>query len=164
MCQRVFPSFPNNMYAPWSPLNPEQVWLSARFVVAGIGSVPNSELFKDSLVLTADGGIVTDSSLRASHPSGDVFAAGDVACAPVPRGGYDEGNCTAAGMRFEHVQTARDMGMHVAGAMLERAGSDRSYDSVPHMYSRSVPVPSQSLCRCVASYFPAFGRSQTSNY
>lgn len=115
-----------------------QVWLAARFVVIGIGSVPNSDLFRETLVLSKDGGIVTDSSLRTSHPSGDVFAAGDVACAPVPLGGNDEGNFMATTVRSEHVKAARDMGAFAARMMLADSDSGESYNPVPHMYSRSV--------------------------
>lgn len=113
-----------------------QVWLAARFTVVGIGSVPNSELFCETLVLSKDGGIVTDSSLRTSHPSGDVFAAGDVACAPVPLGGNDEGNFMATAVRSEHVKAARDMGTFAARTMLAGSDTGDSYNPVPHMYSR----------------------------
>lgn len=115
-----------------------KVWLPARFVVLGIGSIPNSDLFKNTLDLSCDGGIVTDSSLRTSHPSGDIFAAGDVACSPVPlaRGDDVEGGSTPKTIRFEHVKTARDMGKVAARAMLEGADINKSYDPVPYMYSR----------------------------
>lgn len=115
-----------------------QVWLPARFVVLGIGSIPNSDLFKNTLDLSRDGGIVTDSSLRTSHPSGDIFAAGDVACSPVPLAGGDdvEGESTPKILRFEHVKTARDMGMVAARAMLEGDDTEELYNPVPYMYSR----------------------------
>lgn len=116
---------------------PEQVWLSARFVVVGIGSVPNSDLFLKSLVLSEDGGIITDSYLRTSHPSGDVFAAGDVACVPVPLGGNGDTSFMAIANRSEHIKAARDMGTFVAGMMLGGTDSGESYNPVPHMYSRS---------------------------
>lgn len=114
-----------------------QVWLAARFIVLGIGSIPNSDLFKNILDLSRDGGIVTDSSLRTSHPSGDIFAAGDVACAPVPLAGDDvEGESSPKKIRFEHVKTARDMGKVAARAMLGGTDIDEWYDPVPYMYSR----------------------------
>ncbi len=116
----------------------KQVWLAARFVVVGIGSVPNSELFGETLVLSKDGGIVTDSSLRTSHPSGDVFAAGDVACAPVPLMGNGEGDFMATAMRSQHVRAARDMGTFAARKMLAGSQMGEMYNPVPHMYSRSV--------------------------
>ncbi|CAM9262728.1 unnamed protein product, partial [Hapterophycus canaliculatus] len=120
--------------------NGEQVWVAARFVVMGIGSVPNSELFCHSLVLSEDGGIVTDSSLRTSHPSGDVFAAGDVACAPVPLGGSGEGNFTPTAVRSEHVKSARDMGTFAAKMMLAGSDTGESYNPVPHVYSRFLDI------------------------
>lgn len=115
-----------------------QAWLAARFTVIGIGSVPNSDLFRETLVLSKTGGIVTDSLLRTSHPSGDVFAAGDVACAPVPLEGNDEGNLMATATRSQHVKEARDMGTFVARTMLTESDSGASYNPVPHMYSRSM--------------------------
>ncbi|CAM9140061.1 unnamed protein product [Laminaria digitata] len=118
----------------------EEVWLAARFVVLGIGSIPNSELFRDSLELTADGGIMADSSLRTSHPSGDVFAAGDIACVPAPLGGIDEGTHSATTLRSEHVTAARDMGAHAARTMLGGAAAKEPYDPVPHLYSRILDV------------------------
>lgn len=88
--------------------------------------------------MAPDGGIVTDVSLRTSHPSGDVFAAGDVACAPVPLAGDRDGNVPTTAARFEHVTSARNMGAHAARAMLGGIGDQESYESVPHMYSRLV--------------------------
>ena len=106
--------------------------------MVGIGSVPNSELFGETLVVSKDGGIVTDSSLRTSHPSGDVFAAGDVACAPVPLMGNGEGDFMATAMRSQHVKAARDMGTFAARMMLAGSDTGETYNPVPHMYSRLV--------------------------
>ncbi|CAM9482367.1 unnamed protein product, partial [Discosporangium mesarthrocarpum] len=108
-----------------------EVWLPARFVVVGIGSIPNSELFASSLKMNPDGGIITDSSLRASHPSRDVFAAGDVASAPLPLAGGRQ-------VRMEHVHWAREMGQHVAQVMLEPEGQQATgpFNAVPSFYSR----------------------------
>lgn len=121
------------MYAFWL----KQVWLASRFVVAGIGSISNSELFRETLALSPDGGIITDPSLRTSHPSGDVFAAGDVACVPIPLTGDSDGNFPATSARYEHVKAARDMGAHAARVMMGGIGAHEPYDPVPHMYSRS---------------------------
>ncbi|CAM9798983.1 unnamed protein product [Ectocarpus fasciculatus] len=118
----------------------EKVWLAARFVVVGIGSVPNSDLFLKSLFLSEDGGIITDSYLRTSHPSGDVFAAGDVACVPVPLGGNGDTSFMATANRSEHVKAARDMGAFAAGMMLGGDDSGESYNPVPHMYSRFLDI------------------------
>ena len=125
-------------------------------MVVGIGSVPNSELFRETLVLSKDGGILTDSSLRTSHPSGDVFAAGDVACAPVPLGSNDERNFMATAIRSQHVKAARDMGTFTARTMLAESDAGETYNPVPHMYSRSVQTPielryrlQKSRCRAV---------------
>lgn len=59
-------------------------WLPARFVVLALGSIPNSEVFAKSLDLSGDGAILVDATCRASHASGDVYAIGDVATAPLP--------------------------------------------------------------------------------
>ena len=104
--------------------------------MVGIGSIPNSDLFKDALGLSRDGGIVTDSSLRTSHPSGDIFAAGDVACAPVPLAGDGESGSSPKKIRSEHVKTAREMGKLAAKVMLGGIDAEERYDPVPYMYSR----------------------------
>eukprot|EP00752_Nemacystus_decipiens_P017496 g15685.t1 len=118
----------------------EKVWVAARFLVVGIGSVPNSELFRETLVLSKDGGILTDSSLRTSHPSGDVFAAGDVACVPVPLGGNHERSFMTAAVRSQHVQAARDTGTFAAKTMLAGSDTGDTYNPVPSMYSRFLDV------------------------
>lgn len=128
--------------------NLDQVWLAARFVVLGIGSIPNSELFRDNLELSADGGIMVDSSLRTSHPSGDVFAAGEIACVPAPLGGIDETTHLATTLRSEHVTSAREMGAHAAKAMLGGAAEKEPYDPVPHMYSRLVNLSFMASACC----------------
>lgn len=115
-------------------------------MVVGIGSVPNSELFRETLVLSKDGGILTDSSLRTSHTSGDVFAAGDVACAPVPLGGSDDRNFMATAIRSRHVKAARDMGTFAARTMLAGGDTGETYSPVPHMYSRSVLTAVELRC------------------
>eukprot|EP00639_Heterosigma_akashiwo_P012665 CAMPEP_0206377684 /NCGR_PEP_ID=MMETSP0294-20121207/10312_1 /ASSEMBLY_ACC=CAM_ASM_000327 /TAXON_ID=39354 /ORGANISM="Heterosigma akashiwo, Strain CCMP2393" /LENGTH=443 /DNA_ID=CAMNT_0053826223 /DNA_START=80 /DNA_END=1409 /DNA_ORIENTATION=+ len=71
--------------------------LAARYVVAGVGGRPNTELAqKAGLALSPDtGGIIVDGQMRTAHPSGCVFAAGDVAHFPNACRG-DDGNDDAA--------------------------------------------------------------------
>lgn len=106
--------------------------------MVGIGSTPNSELFRASLDISSDGGIITDSSLRTSHASGDVFAAGDVACVPISLGREVDENLSPIIMRSEHVGSAQSMGTHAAGVMLGSAHANTPYNPVPFMYSRLV--------------------------
>lgn len=92
---------------------------------------------------------MVDSSLRTSHPSGDVFAAGDIACVPAPLGGIDERTHLATTLRCEHVTSARKMGAHAARTMLGGAAAKEPYDPVPHMYSRLVIVWSFRASACL---------------
>ncbi|CAM9240958.1 unnamed protein product [Choristocarpus tenellus] len=109
----------------------EQVWLPARYIVLGIGSIPNTDLFHSSLSTAPDGSLITDSALRVSHASRDVFAAGDVASVPLLLAG---GRLT----RFEHVHAAREMALHCARVMLYPEGQESKlpYNPVPSFYSR----------------------------
>ncbi|CAN0075666.1 unnamed protein product [Ascophyllum nodosum] len=100
----------------------------ARVVFIGIGSVPNSELFRTQLELLEDGGISVDSQCRARQPAPaedgaigaswcrPVFAAGDVAAYPLSLEGGRR-------VRHEHVQNARDMAIVAARNMLETSAT-----------------------------------------
>lgn len=112
-----------------------QVRLAARFLIVGIGSIPNSELFHRCLDLSPDGGIMTDSSLCTSHPSGDVFAAGDVARPPIPLACKTDGTSSPA-VGPGYAKAARDMGTHAAQAMLGGPDPSTPYDPVPFLHAR----------------------------
>ncbi|WP_084962519.1 NAD(P)/FAD-dependent oxidoreductase [Thermoactinospora rubra] len=95
--------------------------LTADAIVVGIGATPNVDLARDAGLEVA-GGIVTDASLRTSHP--DVYAAGDVAEFYHPLYGRR--------LRVEHWANALNGGPAAARAML---GQDVVYDRVPYFYT-----------------------------
>jgi 3-phenylpropionate/trans-cinnamate dioxygenase ferredoxin reductase subunit len=95
--------------------------LAAGLVVAGIGAAPEVGLAREA-GLEIGHGILTDPSLRTSHP--DVYAAGDVA----------EPFNTLYGrrLRVEHWANALNGGPVAARAML---GHDAVHDPVPYFYT-----------------------------
>jgi len=95
--------------------------VTADAVVAGIGTVPNTEL-ATAAGLSVQNGIVVDERLRTSHP--DVFAAGDVACFTAPALG--------ARIRVEHEDNAVTMGRAAGRSM---AGDASPYTHLPFFYS-----------------------------
>jgi apoptosis-inducing factor 3 len=96
--------------------------LPADLVVAGIGVVPRTHLAA-AAGLTVDNGIVVDDRLRTSAP--DVYAAGDVARVPDPRGG--------TAVRIEHFVVAERQGQAAARALL---GVGDPYREVPFFWSQ----------------------------
>ena len=90
-------------------------------VVAGIGTVPNTDLAA-AAGLSIQNGIVVDERLRASHP--DVFAAGDVASFTAPALGTR--------IRVEHEDNAVTMGRAAGRSM---AGDPTPYTHLPFFYS-----------------------------
>jgi 3-phenylpropionate/trans-cinnamate dioxygenase ferredoxin reductase subunit len=91
-------------------------------VVAGIGSVPATDL-AERAGLPIENGIVVDTYLRtADH---DVFAAGD--CCAFPHPLFD-----GRRVRLESWRNARDQGAAAAYNMLDRA---QPYDAVPWFWS-----------------------------
>ena len=90
-------------------------------VVAGIGTVPNTDLAAAAGVLV-ENGIVVDERLRTSHP--DVFAAGDVASFLAPALGRR--------IRVEHEDNAVTMGRAAGRSM---AGDQSPYTHLPFFYS-----------------------------
>jgi 3-phenylpropionate/trans-cinnamate dioxygenase ferredoxin reductase subunit len=90
-------------------------------VLAGVGSVPRTEL-AERAGLVVDRGIVVDEFGHTSAP--DVFAAGDVTRFFNPLFGTR--------VRVEHFQTAQRQGFAVGRAM---AGSAEPYDEVPWFWS-----------------------------
>jgi NADPH-dependent 2,4-dienoyl-CoA reductase/sulfur reductase-like enzyme len=95
--------------------------LAADLVVVGVGVVPRTALAEEA-GLTVANGIVVDSRLRTSDAH--VYAAGDAARYPDPRGGDR--------VRIEHFVVAERQGQAVARAIL--TGSE--YRDVPFFWSR----------------------------
>jgi 3-phenylpropionate/trans-cinnamate dioxygenase ferredoxin reductase component len=95
--------------------------VTADAVVAGIGTVPNTDLAAEA-GLAVENGIVVDEHLRANHP--DVFAAGDVARFHSPQLGER--------IRVEHEDNALTMGRAAGRAM---AGDPAPYSHMPFFYS-----------------------------
>jgi len=95
--------------------------LTVDAIVAGIGSVPNTDL-ASAAGLEVDDGIVVDEHLRTTHP--DVFAAGDVARFNSPALGKR--------IRVEHEDNAVTMGRAAGRAM---AGDSSPYRHLPFFYS-----------------------------
>lgn len=109
----------------------------AHDVLAAIGAAPRTALAEASGLEVADrsagGGIVVDAALRTSDP--DIFAAGDVAAAPLafPGGARPPGGR----LRVEHWANALNGGPAAARAML---GQDVAYDRVPYFFSDQYDV------------------------
>jgi NADPH-dependent 2,4-dienoyl-CoA reductase/sulfur reductase-like enzyme len=95
--------------------------LPADMVVAGIGVVPNTELFAQSDV-EIDDGIVVDEFLQTAVP--DVFAAGDVVRYP--------DSLLGGTRRIEHWDNAVTQGQHAARAMLSEP---EKFAHVPYFFS-----------------------------
>ncbi|WP_257478101.1 NAD(P)/FAD-dependent oxidoreductase [Acidipropionibacterium jensenii] len=94
--------------------------LDADTVIAGLGTVPATEL-AESAGLKVDDGVVVDAHLRTSDPS--IWAAGDVACYP---------DAILGRTRVEHVDSARKMGHAVGRSM---TGDPEPYTYTPYFYS-----------------------------
>jgi 3-phenylpropionate/trans-cinnamate dioxygenase ferredoxin reductase subunit len=95
--------------------------VDADVVLVGVGVIPNTAL-AEAAGIAVDNGVLTDESLRTSHP--DVWAAGDVANAQHPLLGYR--------LRVEHWATALHQPAVAARAML---GEDVRYERLPYFYS-----------------------------
>lgn len=114
----------------------------AHSVLAAIGAAPRAALAEAAGLEVVDraagGGIAVDTSLRTSDP--DIFAAGDVASAPL---GFLEGTPVRAALpqsarlRVEHWANALNGGPAAARAML---GQDVAYDRVPYFFSDQYDV------------------------
>ncbi|MBI0380997.1 FAD-dependent oxidoreductase, partial [Streptomyces albiflaviniger] len=114
----------------------------AHSVLAAIGAAPRTALAEAAGLEVVDraagGGIAVDASLRTSDP--DVFAAGDVASAPLA---FLEGTPVRAALppsarlRVEHWANALNGGPAAARAML---GQDVAYDRVPYFFSDQYDV------------------------
>jgi NADPH-dependent 2,4-dienoyl-CoA reductase/sulfur reductase-like enzyme len=95
--------------------------LEADLVVAGVGVLPNTELFAES-GLAMENGIVVDDRLETNLPG--IYAAGDVARFTDSIAGKTR--------RIEHWDTARRHGRAAAGNML---GDAKPYEAVRYFYS-----------------------------
>ena len=104
------------------------------FIIAGIGSKANVELFKNTS-LELDNGIVTDEFCRTSEK--DVFAAGDVANFFHPF--YNKQ------MRLESYQHAQNHGITAAKNIL---GLNLSYRQIPWMWSDQFDLNLQLVGVC----------------
>ena len=90
-------------------------------VVAGVGTVPNTDLAA-AAGIAVDNGIAVDERLRTSDPA--IFAAGDVASFVPPALGKR--------MRVEHEDNALTMGRAAGRSM---AGDESPYGHLPFFYS-----------------------------
>jgi 3-phenylpropionate/trans-cinnamate dioxygenase ferredoxin reductase subunit len=100
-------------------------------VVIGIGLAPNVELAQ-SAGLAVDNGIVVDEQGRTSDP--DIFAAGDVANAPLA--------CLGRRIRLESWANAQNQAIVAAKAAL---GADERYDELPWFWSDQYDMNLQIL-------------------
>ena len=104
------------------------------FIIAGIGSTPNVDLFKNTK-LKINNGIVTDEYCRTSEK--DVFAAGDVANFFHPF--YNKQ------MRLESYQHAQNQGIAAAKNIL---GLNLPYKQIPWMWSDQFDLNLQLIGDC----------------
>jgi len=95
--------------------------LPADLVIAGIGSVPNTEL-AEAAGLAVDNGVVVDAFGRTSDPN--IFAVGDVTRHFNP--------LLARSLRLESWQNAQNQGIAVAKVI---AGSNEPYAELPWFWS-----------------------------
>ncbi|MBK8900633.1 MAG: NAD(P)/FAD-dependent oxidoreductase [Anaerolineaceae bacterium] len=96
--------------------------LPADIVVAGIGVVPNKELFADCGLQIADEGVVVNRFLETNFPS--VVAAGDIT--------FYEDVVYDKQLHIEHWDNAVQQGKHAARVML---GEIQPYTHVPYFFS-----------------------------
>jgi NADPH-dependent 2,4-dienoyl-CoA reductase/sulfur reductase-like enzyme/nitrite reductase/ring-hydroxylating ferredoxin subunit len=115
--------------------------LPADLVVVGIGVVPRTAL-AEGAGLRVKGGVLVDSHLRASDPH--VWAAGDVARYPDPRGGE--------AVRIEHFALAERQGQAAARSIL---GGDPFRD-VPFFWSQHYDLTLASV-----GHAPSWDRIET---
>jgi 3-phenylpropionate/trans-cinnamate dioxygenase ferredoxin reductase subunit len=95
--------------------------LPADLALVAVGIAPNTELAVAAGLIVGNG-VIVDATLRTSDP--DIYACGDVACAP----------CSVAGraVRVEHWANANDGGPAAAKSML---GQPVSFDPMPFFFT-----------------------------
>jgi len=96
--------------------------LQADIVIVGVGSQPNTELFKDQVEMLMQG-IKVDGQMKSSIDG--FYACGDIATFPI--------KCSGTMRRLEHVVCARKTAKQAARAMLEI--EQDNIDLVPYFYS-----------------------------
>lgn len=97
--------------------------IPADLVVAGVGAVPNIELFKDSGLTIEDNGILVNSYLETNLPA--VYAVGDVAR-------YEDSLYNGVRRRVEHWDNAKTQGQCAAQAMM---GKHEEFFHAPYFFS-----------------------------
>ncbi|MGW0733774.1 NAD(P)/FAD-dependent oxidoreductase [Streptomyces sp. NPDC002851] len=109
----------------------------AHGVLAAIGAAPRAALAEAAGLALVDrehgGGIAVDHRLCTSDP--DIYAAGDVAAAPLAH--YRDTPLHDRRLRVEHWANALNGGPSAARAML---GQDTTYDRVPYFFSDQYDV------------------------
>lgn len=96
--------------------------IPADMIVAGIGVLPNNELFKDSGLKMTDVGIEVNRYLQTNLPN--VWAAGDIT--------HYRDVLYERQLNIEHWDNAVEQGRHAARGML---GQNQPYEHVPYFFS-----------------------------
>lgn len=99
--------------------------LDASIVIAGIGAKPNTQLLRDQVEFSKDGGLIVNGQFCTSDPF--IRAFGDVAAFPAKH--VKDGIA-----RFEHVSNCRQSASHMVKCLLGK--TDEPYTYLPYFYSR----------------------------
>jgi NADPH-dependent 2,4-dienoyl-CoA reductase/sulfur reductase-like enzyme len=97
--------------------------IAADMVVAGIGVIPNSQLFSSTPLKTKDGCLLVNCYLETNMPN--VAAAGDITC-------FEDVVFDKATAHVEHWDNAVQQGQHAARTLL---GQRQPYAYVPYFFS-----------------------------
>jgi 3-phenylpropionate/trans-cinnamate dioxygenase ferredoxin reductase component len=96
--------------------------VAADAVLVAVGAKPNVELAEQAGLSMGDGGVLVDTSLRASDP--DIYAVGDIAAAEHP--------LFSGRIRTEHWANALKQPAVAAAGMLGKPGE---YDELPYFFT-----------------------------